>query len=166
MGPDLSATRGCHCLAARKRARALTRLYEEKLRPHGLRATQFSILAALALKGRTPIGELADVLGLERTTLTRSAGVLEREGWVETAPSEDARERPLDLTPAGLRTLRRAYPAWKEAQEMVERGREAPRNVPATKLPATKATKATKNVLDTAESSPTEESSSTKESSP
>lgn len=121
---DLSATRGCHCLAARKRARELTRLYEEKLRPHGLRATQFSILAALALKGPTLIGELADILGLERTTLTRSAGVLERNGWVETSPSDDARERPLRLTPAGRRKLEGAYPAWQDAQEMVEQESE------------------------------------------
>ncbi|MFB9807040.1 hypothetical protein ACFFQF_18180 [Haladaptatus pallidirubidus] len=53
---DFSATKDCHCLAARRRAREITRLYEEKLRPHGLRATQFSVLAALALKGPTPSG--------------------------------------------------------------------------------------------------------------
>jgi len=52
---DLSLTRHCHCLAARRQARVLTRLYEQKLRPHGVRATWFSILAALALKGPTPV---------------------------------------------------------------------------------------------------------------
>lgn len=118
---NLSATKDCHCLAARRRARELTRLYEEKLRPHGLRATQFSVLAALALKGPTPISELADVLGLERTTLTRGADVLERNDWVGTAPSEDARKRPLQLTPAGRRKLVAALPAWKAAQEVVDR---------------------------------------------
>jgi len=82
---DLSATEGCHCLAARRYARAITRLYEQRLRPHGLRATQLSILAALALKGPTPIGELADFLVLERTTLSRSAALLQRRGWVEIA---------------------------------------------------------------------------------
>lgn len=117
---DLSPTRGCHCLAARKRARELTRLYEDKLRPHGLRATQFSILAALSLEGPTPVSELADVLGLERTTLTRSAGVLERNGWVEDAPSDDARVRPLRLTRLGLGKLESAFPAWKEAQDRID----------------------------------------------
>lgn len=124
--PDLSAARGCHCLAVRRTARAITRLYEEKLRPHGLRATQFSILAALALKGPTRVGELADLLGLERTSLTRSARVLERQGWVGTAPSDDARERPLRLTAAGRRKLEDAFPAWREAQEMVDRGEWEP----------------------------------------
>jgi len=123
MTPDsvLAATPGCWCLAARRRARALTRFYEKHLRPHGLRATQFSILASLALKGPTPIGELARVLGLERTTLTRSAALLERNGWLRSVQPEDPRERPLEITPAGHAKLRVALPAWKEAQEMASR---------------------------------------------
>jgi len=120
-GVDLSACRACHCLAARRHARAITRLFEAKLRPHGLRATQFSVLAALALKGPTPVKELAERLGLERTTLTRIGALLERNGWVSTAQSEDARERPFRLTRAGRRKLERAFPAWKEAQELVDR---------------------------------------------
>ena len=122
---DLAACRGCHCLAARKAARAITRLYEEKLRPHGLRATQFSVLAALALKGATPVGELAELLGLERTSLTRSAALLERDGWLGAARSDDARERLLRITPAGRRKLEEAFPAWQEAQETVSRNLEA-----------------------------------------
>ncbi|HEV8337855.1 MAG TPA: MarR family transcriptional regulator [Candidatus Polarisedimenticolia bacterium] len=118
---DLSACRGCHCLAARRHARAITRLFEEKLRPHGLRATQFSVLAALALMGPTPVKELAETLGLERTTLTRIGAVLERSGWVSTAQSEDARERPFRLTGAGRRKLEGAFPAWKAAQNLVDR---------------------------------------------
>lgn len=115
---DLAATKYCYCLAARRNARAVTRLYEKKLRPHGLRATQFSLLAGLALKGPTPMSELAELLGLERTTLTRSAALLERSGWVATVRSEDARERPLRLTRAGRRKLENAFPAWKAAQDL------------------------------------------------
>ena len=115
---DLAATRNCYCLAARRNARAVTRLYEKKLRPHGLRATQFSLLAGLALKGPTPMSELAELLGLERTTLTRSAALLEQSGWVATVRSEDARERPLRLTRAGRRKLENAFPAWKAAQDL------------------------------------------------
>lgn len=118
---DLTPTRQCHCLAARRKARELTRLYEEKLRPHGLRATQFSILAALAQTGPIPLTDLATALGLERTTLTRSANVLEENGWVEDASSEDGRVRPLRLTGEGRRKVEDAFPAWKEAQEMVNR---------------------------------------------
>jgi DNA-binding MarR family transcriptional regulator len=114
---DLSLCAACHCLAARRRARAVTRHFEAKLRPHGLRATQFSILAALALAGPTPMGELARFLGLERTTLTRGALLLERDGWVRNDRSPDGRERPLRLTASGRRKLESAYPAWKAAQD-------------------------------------------------
>ncbi len=126
---DLSRVRGCHCLAVRRKARAVTRFYEEKLRPHGLRATQFSILAALTLKGPTPVSELADLLGLERTSLTRSAQVLERRGWVGTAPSDDARERRLCILPTGREKLSSALPAWTEAQDAVDSGEWEPPQV-------------------------------------
>ena len=117
---NLMETKECYCLAARKRARELTRLYEEKLRPFGLRATQFSILAALGVKGPTRVGDLADILGLERTTLTRSASVLERDGRIATAPAEDGRQRRWRLTATGRNTLESALPAWREAQREVE----------------------------------------------
>lgn len=119
---DLSPTRWCHGLAARKRARALTRLYDRYLRPHGLRSTQFSVLAVLGQRAPMPVGELGDILGLDRTSVTRSATVLERAGWIEDAPSEDARERRLVLTPAGRRKIEAAYPDWAEAQRLVEAG--------------------------------------------
>lgn len=117
---DLSLCVQCHCLAARRRARAITRAYEAKLRPHGLRATQFSILAALALGGPKPMGRLAHALDLERTTLTRAASLLERNGWLELGKAADGRERPLRLTPAGRRKLEAAYPAWKSMQDAME----------------------------------------------
>jgi DNA-binding MarR family transcriptional regulator len=128
---DLSATRACYCLEARTYARAITRFYERRLRPHGLRATQFSILAALTLMGPTRISKLADVLGLDRTTLTRSARLLERNGWVAGGRSRDARERLLQVTGAGRAKLEAAYPAWQEAQEEVARRRwQPPRHDP------------------------------------
>ena len=117
---ELMVTRKCHCLAARREARAITRIYEDKLRPHGLRATQFSILAALALKGPTPVGELAELLGLERTTLTRGATLLENNGWIRSGHSDDARQRPLRLLASGRRKLESAFPAWREAQAQIE----------------------------------------------
>jgi DNA-binding MarR family transcriptional regulator len=117
---DLSVTKDCHCLAARRRAREITRRYDEKLRPHGLQSTQFSVLAVLGVKGPTPLGELADILGLERTSLTRSADRLADEGWVTDAESDDARIRQLKLTADGREKVESAYPAWKETQDEVD----------------------------------------------
>jgi DNA-binding MarR family transcriptional regulator len=122
---DLRRCAGCHCLAARRRARELTRLYDEHLRRHGLRATQFSVLAALALGGGAAVHRLADALGMDRTTITRSTAILERRGWVKSEASRDARVRPLKLTASGRRKLEATYPAWKAAQDAV---RERPRD--------------------------------------
>jgi len=120
MGPDLSLCTQCVCLAARRNARSITRHFEAELRRHGLRATQFSILAALALAGPKRMGDLAERLGLERTSLTRSAAVLARSGWIRSDRSSDGRERPLLLTAAGRRKLEAAYPAWKAAQDSLK----------------------------------------------
>lgn len=62
-------------------------------------------------------GALAELLGLERTTLTRSAALLEHNRWVRTDRSEDARERTLRLTASGRRKLESAYASWKAAQD-------------------------------------------------
>lgn len=113
----LLATRDCACLAARRRARLLTRHFDGHLRPHGLRSTQFSVLAALAQTGPIALGDLAELLGVERTTLTRSAGILEDRGWVATVPTSDARKRPLRITRAGRDRLARALPHWHCAQQ-------------------------------------------------
>ena len=118
---DLALCMRCHCLAARRKARELTRVYEAKLRPHGLKATQFSILVALAAVGPKPIGMLAAGLGLERTTLTRGADLLIRDGLIAETRSEDSRERQIKLTARGRRKLEAAYPAWKAAQEQVDK---------------------------------------------
>jgi DNA-binding MarR family transcriptional regulator len=119
--PDLSEIRGCHCLAARKRARSITRVFEEGLRPHGLRATQYSVLAVLSLKGPTRVGEMSELLGLDRTSVTRTVAVMRRNEWVADGRSKDARERVLQVTPQGRSKLVEAFPAWKEAQERVGR---------------------------------------------
>jgi DNA-binding MarR family transcriptional regulator len=117
MSVDLALTRHCRCLAARKRARAITRHYEAALRGHGLRATQFSILAVLALLGPLRRGVLAEKLGLERTSLTRGAAHMLRAGWIGESRASDARERPLRITAAGRRKLEAAFPAWRAAQD-------------------------------------------------
>ena len=67
------------------------------------------------------MNELAELLGLEHTTLTRSAAPLERNGWVRPGRPENPRQHPLLLTPAGRRKLEAALPAWKAAQEVVTR---------------------------------------------
>src|SRR3954469_5809239 len=108
----------CLCLASRRAARTITRAFDRRLRPHGIRTTQFTLLAMLELRGPTPIGELADALGMERTTLTRNLALLEAEHWVDIrADQSDARSRVVALAPKGRTMVAAALPAWRKAQD-------------------------------------------------
>ncbi len=114
--PDLFETVQCLCLASRRAARAITRRFDTALRPHGIKATQFTLLAALALKGPQPIGALAKFIGLDRTTLTRNLAVAAEQSLVRIDSGEDARARVASITARGRQTLRRAFSAWRETQ--------------------------------------------------
>jgi len=122
----------CHCLDARRQARAISRLYDEQLRPSGLRATQFSVLVALEDGAGAPLAVLADTLGLDRTTFTRSAALMRRKGWIVSARSEDGREHRMRLSAAGRRKLYEAYPAWQRAQRLVDRTTSVPKTTRIT----------------------------------
>src|SRR5262249_56731323 len=74
--------RSCACHKVRMAARAVTRSYDEILRPTGLRATQVALLVAVATGEASSIAALAQVLGMDRSTLTRNLGPLESEGLV------------------------------------------------------------------------------------
>ncbi len=107
----------CVCLGVQKAARGVARRYDEALKPLGLTSGQFSILSSLLRESSEPIGALADLLGLERTTLTRNLKPLEAAGWVETRPdAKDARIRRVRLTDEGRELLREAIPLWRAAQ--------------------------------------------------
>jgi DNA-binding MarR family transcriptional regulator len=107
----------CLCLASRRAARGLTRAFDRQLRPHGIRATQFSILTMLLMRGPLRIGELAEYLGLERTTLTRNLAVIEEKGWVAIRPADDARARVVAATKKGYAAVTAARAAWRKAQQ-------------------------------------------------
>jgi DNA-binding MarR family transcriptional regulator len=115
--PDpADAARNCACFNLRKAARAVTQLYEAALAPSGMRATQFSVLTALALVDSAPLSRVADWLVMDRTTLTRNLRPLTRRGWVRIEAGEDRRERYLSLTRSGRAALDRALPLWQQAQ--------------------------------------------------
>ncbi len=106
----------CMCASFRRASRALTQLYDDALRPLGLRATQFTVLQALSLAGKVSQGELGQLLVMDSTTLTRTLRILSAQGWIENRPGEDRRERLLRLTSAGHHQLKRATTRWERAQ--------------------------------------------------
>jgi len=116
---DYMAAAGCFCLASRQAARKITRLYDSGMQQSGIRATQFTILSQLMLRGEMPVGKLAGLLGMERTTLTRNLALLEAERWIATKPGEDPRARMIAITARGRGIVHRSFPYWSKAQEAV-----------------------------------------------
>jgi DNA-binding MarR family transcriptional regulator len=104
------------CASFRRTARALTQLYDQALRPLGLRATQFTILQALSLAGEVSQGQLGEMLAMDSTTLTRTLEIMARHGWIAERRGEDRRERRLRLAKAGETQFKRALPAWEKVQ--------------------------------------------------
>jgi DNA-binding MarR family transcriptional regulator len=110
---------GCACRNLRRTARAVTQLYDETLRPSGLRITQFTLLVAAALSEPVSMSRLADVLHLDRTTLARDLKPLTERGLVQIAAGEDRRQRVIRLTSQGREAIGRAYPLWQRAQARI-----------------------------------------------
>jgi DNA-binding MarR family transcriptional regulator len=112
----------CACFNVRKAARAVTQLYDEILRPSGLRTTQFTLLMLLRGHGALRMSDLADRAMTDRTTLTRNLAVLRQGRLVRVRPGEDARVRAVELTEKGEDAVDAAFPLWEQAQASLTRG--------------------------------------------
>ncbi|HLH12382.1 MAG TPA: MarR family winged helix-turn-helix transcriptional regulator [Methylovirgula sp.] len=110
----------CTCLRLRKATRRVTQIYDEMLAPAGVTIAQFSLLAHL-MEGRDlSVGELAEGLVTDPTTLTRNLKPLLDRALVEiSADLEDRRRRLIRLTPAGRQSVVTAHPLWRKAQTRV-----------------------------------------------
>jgi DNA-binding MarR family transcriptional regulator len=110
----------CACHKVRIAARAVTRAYDQALRPVELRSTQFTVLVAASVAAGIPLNKLATILGLERTTLRRSLDWIEKEGLIRVE-SVDGRTRNVVLTQRGKDRLDLALPLWNQAQQNLRR---------------------------------------------
>ena len=111
----------CLCLHAQRAARALSRRFDEAFRPLGLTSGQFSLLMSLNRPEPPTIGMVAEVLAMDRSTVTANLKPLERMGAVTVSvDAKDRRGRRAALTEAGQALLARAAPIWVEAHAAVE----------------------------------------------
>ncbi len=117
-----SALRQSPCVAAalRMASRRLTQLYDDALKPSGLRSTQFTILAELDRRADQPptMAELASILAMDRSTLGHNLRPLERERLVALREGDaDRRQRRVVLTARGRSKFQVAKPLWRAAQD-------------------------------------------------
>ena len=111
----------CLCLHVQRAARALARRFDDALRPFELTNGQFSLLLSLNRPEPPPMGPVASLLAMDRTTLTAALKPLERRGLVEIAHDpNDRRSRILILNDEGRELLARAVPVWQRTHKELE----------------------------------------------
>jgi len=125
--PENSTTRAkavvrlpCACANLRRAGRVFTKYYDAMLRPSGLHVSQFTLLQALNEAPEISQKQLAELLEIDSTTLTRTLAPLRRKGWLHAEAGADRRELRLSLTAAGKREYKRALPYWQRAQKGLE----------------------------------------------
>ena len=111
----------CYCATLRQAARAITALYEEVLGESGLHATQFTALQMLKHVPNLTTTELADAIGIDQTTATRTLALIRKSGLVIDKSGSDRREKRWGLTSEGQATYRNLLPKWEAAQASLEK---------------------------------------------
>jgi len=112
----------CLCLHLQRAARAIARRFDGALRPLELTSGQFSLLMSLNRPQAPRLGDVADLLAMDRTTLTANLKPLERRGLVEIRVDDrDRRSRRLGLTDAGRDLLVAAVPVWRDTHAEIDR---------------------------------------------
>jgi DNA-binding MarR family transcriptional regulator len=112
----------CLCLHVQRAARSLARRFDEALRPFELTNGQFSLLMSLNRPEPPPMGPVASLLAMDRTTLTAALKPLESRGLVDISQDpSDRRSRILTLTAKGQDLLIRAFPVWERTHHEIEK---------------------------------------------
>src|SRR5262245_1268847 len=108
--------RTCIAVRLRRLNRVITSMYDEVLRPLGLKTSQLNILVVTAKLGLARPAKVCEILQLDTSTLSRNVQRMRSAGWLEVVPGEDARAQPFRLTAQGKRLIVRAMPAWEQGQ--------------------------------------------------
>jgi DNA-binding MarR family transcriptional regulator len=110
-----------HCTAYKSRqlARKVMTHFEASIADLGLKGTQFSLLSFTLRDGPISPSELALVMGLSSSTLSRNAKPLIAQGWLVMEEGKDGRSRMLATTPAGKKLCKQAGQRWQAAQRLL-----------------------------------------------
>lgn len=111
----------CVCRKTRETARKITRIYDDMLQSAGIKATQFTMLAVISLQANATLTELAETLGMDRTTLSRNLKPLERNNLIEVSAEGYRRARSTNITNKGIAVMEKALPLWSSAQTLLKK---------------------------------------------
>jgi DNA-binding MarR family transcriptional regulator len=111
----------CACQNLRRATRVVTRIYDQELAKAGIEITPFGLLTALHLTGEANQKSLSAGFAMDSTTLTRTLGLMRKQGWVLVRRGKDQRERVFSLTQKGRRQLALAQPYWEGAERRLRK---------------------------------------------
>lgn len=116
---EIAEATAATCLATRVRqlSRIITRVYDDAMRPLGITASQYTLLAQLASRDGITAVEIGFDLDIEKSTLSRNLKRLLALGHIIMDPPAGRRGRGLHLTGKGQAVLKEAYPIWQQAQK-------------------------------------------------
>ncbi|MGE5450062.1 MAG: MarR family winged helix-turn-helix transcriptional regulator [Methanomassiliicoccales archaeon] len=113
----LHASNTCTVFNMRKASRLVGQFYDQAFSSLGIRTTQFSLLLAIAYQEPATINHLAQIMGMDRTTLSRNVRVLAKNNLVTLTKGEDRREQLINLTNQGADLIQQALPIWETTQD-------------------------------------------------
>jgi DNA-binding MarR family transcriptional regulator len=108
----------CACFDLRKATRAVSRLYDDRLRTCGLNITQYSMLRMIEYGQQISVSTLSRYMVMDQTSITRALAPLERDGLIRRRAGSDQRMRIVSLTKKGTKLITKAKPHWDEAQKI------------------------------------------------
>lgn len=109
----------CYCLMLRRAASSITELYDKALAEYGITLNQFSIIINLHNMTMATTTELAQYIGLERSTLARNLKAIISMGYIENISGENERNNQLKVTSKGRYLLKLTIPVWQSVQDKI-----------------------------------------------
>src|ERR1700680_1772634 len=129
--------RECVVFRVRMLSRIITGIYDDAFSGIGMKVSQFSVLVAVSNREKARPAELAKILQMDESTLSRNVERMCARGWLRLEPDGDGRSHLIAATDKGIALIRKAYPAWQKAQTEVAR-RLGEENVAALRSAARK----------------------------
>ncbi len=109
----------CYCLMLRRAASSVTDMYDKTLAEYGITLNQFSIIINLNNMSMATTTELAQQIGLERSTLVRNLKAIMAMGYIENVSGENERNNHLKVTSSGRHLLKLTIPVWQSVQDKI-----------------------------------------------
>jgi DNA-binding MarR family transcriptional regulator len=107
------------CIGARLRVinRVITSVYDDALRPFGMKISQVNILVVASKLEMAAPSQIGAILKMDRSTISRNVERMKKNGWLKASSADDNRSHLLKVTAKGAKALNHILPAWREAQK-------------------------------------------------